>query len=173
MATTRVYYVVYPCSEPGHFGKTHISIWKEGDDIEWSYGQKGIRSCKMGTYPENVEEGWAFSRVVSVSRLPENTSLTEIIEELKQSDKYKEDDYNLLYHNCWHFAASVLHTIDSTMTKEQYINLIYKVNDFEWNLPLFGTTWATFRMLQWGSRLSGYLSPFLYRITHLWGPPEA
>lgn len=171
MATTRVYYVVYT----GQFGKTHISIWREGDDIEWSYGQKGIRSCKMGTYPENVEEGWTFSRVVSVSSpLPKNdVSLTEIIEKFKESDKYKEDDYKLLHHNCWHFASTVLTTIDPSMTTEYYLNLIYKINDFEWNLPLSGTTWAAFRMLQWGSTWSGFLSPFLHGITHLWDPPEA
>ena len=168
--STRVYYVVYVATEG--FGKTHISIWREGDDLEWSYGQNGIRSCEMGAYPDIVE-GWVFSRVVSVSSPLTNLSLTEIIEQMKESNKYKVDDYHLLRHNCWHFASTVLHTIDPSMTKEHYLNLIYKVNDFEWGVPLFGTTWATFHILQWGSRCSEFLYPIFHRITHLWDRPPA
>ena len=142
--------------------------------MEWSYGTTGIRSCKMGTYCE-VEKGWwRFSRLVSVSNsFPKNVSLAEIIEQVQVSNKFEVDDYHLLHRNCWHFAAIVLRAIDSSMTTEHYLNLIYKINDFEWNSPVSGATWAAFRILQWGSTWSQFLSPILYRIMHPFDRLEA
>lgn len=159
---SRIYFVVYPTSVG--FGKTHISIWKEGDDLEWSYGHLGVRSCEVGKFSD-MEEGWTFSRMVSVANAPSDLNLKETIDEVVAiaSRTFTEDAYHLVNNNCWHFASIVLDKI-CPKSNPHYLNLIFKINDFEWNAPniyIFGTTQVLFHLYQWEDWISS-------RVMHLW-----
>ena len=139
----RIFFVIYKTKH--EFGKTHISICEEGEQNEWAYGRNGISSASVGHFSDG-SDGWAYSSMVSIGKNMSKRSLSEIVDDLKPT--YTEEQYHLIQKNCWHFAAEVMQRTNK-QSVDYYLKTIYKISDFEWNVPIVGTSWAIFSALSW------------------------